>query len=66
MGDNDNQNNEGTQSETPQAGQQQEQTGSAQQRIIEHVKLNKIDCALWGTRMLTILFAIGYLIPIFG
>lgn len=40
--------------------------GSAQTRLIEHVKANKIDCALWATRILTILFAIGYMIPIFG
>lgn len=39
---------------------------SVQERIVEHVKANKIDCFLWATRMLTIIFAIGYLIPIFG
>lgn len=34
--------------------------------FVEHVKANKIDVALWGTRMLTIFFTILYLIPIFG
>lgn len=31
-----------------------------------HVISNKIDSALWASRMLTIIFAIGYIIPIFG
>jgi len=34
--------------------------------LVEHVKANKVDVALWGTRMLTIFFTILYLIPIFG
>ncbi|XP_037910592.1 Krueppel homolog 2 [Hermetia illucens] len=37
-----------------------------QARLIEHVKENKIDVALWATRVLTIVFAIGYVFPIFG
>lgn len=31
-----------------------------------HIIQNKVDVALWATRMLTIVFAIGYIIPIFG
>lgn len=31
-----------------------------------HIIQNKIDVALWATRMLTVLFAISYVIPIFG
>lgn len=56
------QNNEGT---DPAATSDQQAT-SVQNRLIEHVKSNKIDCGLWLTRMLTIFFAIGYIIPIFG
>lgn len=37
-----------------------------QTRLIEHAKQNKIDVALWATRVITIVFAIGYMIPIFG
>lgn len=39
-------------------------TGAA--RFIEHVKANKIDVALWATRLLTILFTIAYILPLFG
>lgn len=39
---------------------------TVQVRLIEHVKANKIDVALWLTRILTILFTIAYIIPIFG
>lgn len=31
-----------------------------------HVIANKVDSALWASRVLTILFAVGYVIPIFG
>ncbi|CAG9820182.1 unnamed protein product [Phaedon cochleariae] len=31
-----------------------------------HVLTHKIDCGLWAIRILAILFAIGYFIPIFG
>lgn len=36
------------------------------QALKEHIILNKIDTALWASRVLTILFSIGYIIPIFG
>lgn len=32
----------------------------------EHVMNNRLDTALWASRILTIVFAIGYVIPIFG
>lgn len=32
----------------------------------QHVIANKIDTGLWACRMLTIIFAVGYIIPIFG
>ncbi|XP_050355694.1 Krueppel homolog 2 isoform X1 [Nymphalis io] len=31
-----------------------------------HVIANKVDVALWGIRLLTVLFTIGYVIPIFN
>ncbi|XP_019873650.1 Krueppel homolog 2 [Aethina tumida] len=34
--------------------------------LINHVSTHKIDCALWAIRLLSIVFAIGYLIPVFG
>lgn len=42
------------------------QQAPLQNRLIEFVKTNKIDVALWATRVLTIFFTIGYIIPIFG
>lgn len=36
------------------------------QALKEHIILNKIDTALWASRVLTIIFSIGYIIPIFG
>lgn len=32
----------------------------------QHVIDNKVDVALWASRVLTIIFAIGYVLPIFG
>lgn len=32
----------------------------------QHVIENKVDVALWASRVLTIIFAIGYVLPIFG
>lgn len=53
--------------DTPQGNEhEQQEDRSVQVKMIDHIKLNKIDCMLWSTRMLTIFFAIGYLIPIFG
>ena len=39
---------------------------SVKDKLIGHVRNNRIECALWATRVLTIVFAIGYIIPIFG
>lgn len=41
-------------------------TESMQSRLIEHVRENKIDVALWATRVLTIVFTIGYILPFVG
>lgn len=32
----------------------------------DHVMNNRLDTALWASRILTVVFAIGYIIPIFG
>lgn len=32
----------------------------------QHIIENKVDVALWASRVLTIIFAIGYVLPIFG
>lgn len=31
-----------------------------------HVSRNKLDCGLWISRVITIVFAIGYVLPLFG
>lgn len=31
-----------------------------------HVNANKIDVALWAIRVLTVLFTIGYVLPLFN
>lgn len=49
-----------------QSQDQQPQPARGVQALKEHIILNKIDTALWASRVLTILFAIGYVIPIFG
>lgn len=46
--------------------QSQEPQPRGVQKLKEHIILNKIDTALWAFRLLTILFTIGYIIPIFG
>lgn len=42
----------------------------ARPRGIEALKLhvieNKVDVALWASRVITLLFAFGYVIPLFG
>jgi transmembrane protein 33 len=34
--------------------------------VKNHILENKIETALWVSRILSIFFAIGYLLPIFG
>lgn len=31
-----------------------------------HISQNKVDVALWASRVITIAFTIGYILPIFG
>ncbi|XP_037960188.1 Krueppel homolog 2 [Teleopsis dalmanni] len=35
-------------------------------KLIQHFKANKINGAMWATRVLTILFTVAYVLPIFG
>ncbi|XP_055712661.1 Krueppel homolog 2 [Phlebotomus papatasi] len=49
---------------TDQNEQQQPPRGT--EALLAHISQHKIDVALWATRVLTIVFAFGYLIPIFG
>lgn len=34
-------------------------------KLKEHILLHKIDFALWVTRLFSVLFTIGYFIPLF-
>lgn len=36
------------------------------QALKQHISENKADVALWASRVLTIIFALGYVLPIFG
>lgn len=51
---------------TQQENAQQGQSQRGFEALKAHVIANKIDSALWASRVLTILFAVGYVIPIFG
>lgn len=46
--------------------QEQSQAPRGVKALKTHVIANKIDSALWASRVLTVLFAFGYLLPIFG
>ncbi|XP_063698870.1 Krueppel homolog 2 [Culicoides brevitarsis] len=46
--------------------QQEQQPARGFEALKAHVIANKIDSALWASRVLTILFAVGYVIPLFG
>ncbi|XP_065356863.1 Krueppel homolog 2 [Calliphora vicina] len=41
-------------------------TANVPAKMIEHFKANKVDGAMWLLRLLGIVFAIGYVLPIFG
>lgn len=51
---------------TQQQDTQQGQPARGLEALKSHVLANKVDSALWASRVLTILFAVGYVIPIFG
>lgn len=36
------------------------------QSLKQHVIENKADVALWASRVITVAFTIGYILPIFG
>ncbi|XP_059617595.1 Krueppel homolog 2 [Phlebotomus argentipes] len=46
--------------------QQQQPPQRGTEALLAHVNQHKIDVALWATRVLTIVFAFCYLLPIFG
>ncbi|XP_055680516.1 Krueppel homolog 2 [Lutzomyia longipalpis] len=46
--------------------QQRQQPPRGTDALLAHITQHKLDVALWATRVLTIFFAFGYLIPIFG
>ena len=35
-------------------------------KMIEHFNANRIDVAMWVTRLLTVIFTVFYILPIFG
>ncbi|XP_017471984.1 PREDICTED: Krueppel homolog 2 [Rhagoletis zephyria] len=56
------QNNGSTSSSTPPL--QQDSNGNILEKMQQHVRTNKVDVAMWATRMLTVLFTISYIVPI--
>ncbi|CAD6997593.1 Krueppel homolog 2 [Ceratitis capitata] len=59
----DNQQNNGsaTPSSTPPT---QDSNGNTFEKIQQHVRSNKVDVAMWATRILTVLFTFSYVLPI--
>ena len=50
-------------------GQQQNNTQTSVNipaKMIAHFKANRVDGAMWATRLLTVIFAVFYVLPIFG
>lgn len=43
-----------------------EQRPRGWEALKQHVIANKWDVLLWATRVITIFFALGYILPIFG
>lgn len=48
------------------SSEQQQQQPRGVEALKAHVIANKVDSALWASRVLTVIFAIGYVLPIFG
>lgn len=53
-------------SANPQPSSERPQRRLNVEALKQHVLTHKIDVGLWALRMLTILFTLGYFIPIFG
>ncbi|KAJ3657433.1 hypothetical protein Zmor_009236 [Zophobas morio] len=50
----------------PSTSSEQRQRGLNVEALKQHVLTHKIDCGLWGIRILTIIFTFGYFVPLFG
>lgn len=59
---NNQQNNSSTFSSTP--PQQQDSNGTVLEKMQQHIRTNKVDVAMWATRILTVLFTFSYLVPL--
>lgn len=58
-------NNDNTSSTSSSQPPPTQQADNVPARMIAHFKENKIDAAMWATRLLTIFFTTGYILPIF-
>lgn len=56
-------NDQGGQNSSDSAGQEQPQQ---QQSVMAYMMSNKVEAALWGTRMFTVICSLMFLLPIFG
>lgn len=45
---------------------QEENRPRGVEALKQHVIANKVDVALWASRVITVAFTIGYILPIFG
>uniref|UniRef100_A0A0K8WK73 Protein Kr-h2 n=2 Tax=Bactrocera latifrons TaxID=174628 RepID=A0A0K8WK73_BACLA len=59
---NNQQNNSSTSSSTPPP--QQDSNGNVLEKMQQHIRTNKVDVAMWATRILTVLFTFSYLVPL--
>ncbi|RZC39617.1 Krueppel -like 2 [Asbolus verrucosus] len=50
----------------PSGASQQRPRGLNVDALKQHIVAHKIDCSLWAIRILTIIFTLGYFVPIFG
>ncbi|XP_050340673.1 Krueppel homolog 2-like [Bactrocera neohumeralis] len=55
-------NNSSTSSSTPPP--QQDNNGNVFGKMQQHIRTNKVDVAMWATRILTVLFTFSYLVPL--
>lgn len=59
---NNQQNNSSTFSSTP--SPQQDNNGNVLEKMQQHIRTNKVDVAMWATRLLTVLFTFSYVVPL--
>ncbi|BFF93432.1 Krueppel homolog 2 [Drosophila madeirensis] len=53
------------QQQQQQQNQNQNQPQNATAKLLQHIQTNRIDCALWALRLLSIFFTLSYVLPIF-